>query len=260
MSPASFDPTAPGALSVLVLWALRVGGVLLVAPLFSARNIPAMLKAALLVLLAIVLLPAALAHTVEGARITAATFFSETLVGFAIGLGAAVFVGAAEVMGDVLALQTGLSSASVFDPLGQQSVSTLGQFTQLFALALLLTLNGHLVILEALAASTVAIPVGGALELERGLASMIALGGHLFSLGLRFAAPVVAVVLISNVALGILARVAPQLNVLMVAFPVQIGLGLFTLALSIPLIATAFTSWPTAYEAMLSTLLTALGR
>lgn len=260
MSVASFDPTAPGAIELVVLWAMRIGGLLLVAPVFSGRNLPMMLRASLLVLLTVVMLPAALGHTVEAPRITAATILSETLVGFAIGLGAAVFIGAAEVAGDVLSIQTGLSSASVLDPMTMESTPTLGQFAHLFAISLLLALNGHLLIVEALAASVAAVPVGGAIALEPGLGAMVALGTTLFALGLRFAAPVVAVVLITNVALGILARVAPQLNMLIVAFPIQIGIGLFTLAVSIPLIATSFVSWPGAFESVLSTLLGALGR
>lgn len=260
MSTIGFDPTAPGAMSLLVLWGVRLSGLLLIAPVFSARTVPMMVRAALLLVLLIVLLPAALAHAVETPRLTPVTIGYELLIGFALGLGAAIFIAAAELTGDALAFQTGLSSANVLDPLTQQSMPSLGQFMQLFALTLLVSADGHLVMLEALAASAAVAPVGGAIDAVPGLQAMVLLGGTLFTLGLRFAAPVIAVVLISNIALGILGRVAPQLNILMVAFPVQIGVGIFTLAVALPLLATFFASWPLEYESVLSSLLSAFGR
>lgn len=260
MSTLGFDPTAPGAMPLLILWGVRLSGLILIAPIYSARTIPVMARTALLLLLIVVLLPAALTQTTEPPRLTPATIFSELLVGFALGLGAAIFIGAAEVAGDALAFQTGLSSANVLDPLTQQSVPALGQFMQLLAVTLLVTADGHLIMLEAVAASATVIPVGAPIDASPGIGEMLRLGGTLFSLGVRFAAPVIAVVLVSNLALGILGRVAPQLNILMVAFPVQIGVGIFTLAFAVPLLATFFTTWATAYESVISGLLSAFGR
>jgi flagellar biosynthetic protein FliR len=113
--------------------------------------------------------------------------------------------------------------------------------------------------LEALAASVRAIPIGGAIQLQAGLASMVGLGSTLFMLGLRFAAPILAVILLGNVALAILTRVAPQVNVLSVAFPLQIGLGLFAFASSIPLIGAFFVGWRPMYEDIVVHLLRGLG-
>ena len=125
--------------------------------------------------------------------------------------------------------------------------------------ALLLASNAHHLMLEALAASVRTIPVGGSIHLQAGLATMVGLGSTLFMLGLRFAAPILAVVLLGNVALAILTRVAPQVNVLSVAFPLQIGLGLFAFAASIPLIGAFFVGWPTMYEDMVVHLLRGFG-
>ena len=81
---------------------------------------------------------------------------------------------------------------------------------------------------------------------------MVAMAGELFVLGLRFAAPVIAVILVGNVSLAILGRAAPQLNILSVAFPIQIGLGLFALAATIPVIAMFMNGWTGTYQSMLS--------
>jgi flagellar biosynthetic protein FliR len=241
-----------------ILFGARVGGLVMIAPVFSSRTVPMMVKTSMLVLLTLLLAPAAIAQVVDAPSITPATMLSETLIGFAIGLGVAVFVGAAEAAGDLLAVQIGLSGASTLDPLTQHSVPVLGQFASLFAVTLLLAFDAHLLMLDAVASSARYIPVGSSLDLEAGLVTMVRLGSMLFALGLQFAAPVIATVLVANVALAVLSRAAPSLNVLAVAFPIQIGVGLFALAASIPLIATSFTDWPTAYDGVLTRVLGAL--
>ena len=88
---------------------------------------------------------------------------------------------------------------------------------------------------------------------------MVGLGSGLFAAGLRFAGPVVAAVLVANTALALLGRAAPSLNVLSVAFPVQIAVGLFALAAALPFLAPAFAGWGEGYAEMLSTVFIALG-
>lgn len=251
------DLLAPASVGAVVLFAARVSGLVMVAPVFSAKSLPMMLRATLIVLLTWLLAPVALKSAQGAVPLTPAVLLSETLVGFAIGFGVALLVGAAEVMGDLLSVQIGLSGAAVLDPLTNQQVPVLGQFSNLFALALLLAMDAHLVMLDALAASTRVLPVGGATDMPAGAAALVGLGGSLFVLGLRFAAPIIAVVLLANAALAIMGRAAPQLNVLAVAFPVQIGLGLLALFAALPLIATYFINWEPSYDAALTRVFSA---
>jgi flagellar biosynthesis protein FliR len=250
----TFDLFAPGSAPALALFGARVSGLVLVAPVFSARLIPVTLRTALVVLITVLLQPVAMSHLTTIPALTPTALLSETLVGFAIGMGAAIFVGAAEAAGELLAIQIGLSGAAVMDPLTQTQGPALGQFLNLYSVALLLALNAHLVMLDALAASLQHVPVGGAINMEAGAASLVSLGSTLFSLGLRFAAPVVALVLIGNVALAVLSRAAPQLNILSLAFPVQIGLGLFAFAAALPMIGLWFQGWDSAYDGVLTRL------
>jgi flagellar biosynthetic protein FliR len=111
-----------------------------------------------------------------------------------------------------------------------------------------------------MAASTRMLPVGSTLNLVGGARALVTMGGQLFGLGLRFAAPVIAVILIANVSLAILGRAAPQLNILSVAFPIQIGVGLLAFAATIPVIAMFFNGWQGTYESMLSHSLGVLSR
>ena len=250
----AFDLFAPGSAPLLVLFGARVSGLVLVAPVFSARLIPVSLRTAIVVVLTVLLSPVALSHLSAPPALTPTALLSETLIGFAIGMGAAIFVGAAEAAGELLAIQIGLSGAAIMDPLTQTQGPALGQFLNLYSVALLLAFNAHLVMLDALAASLQHVPVGSAIDMPAGASALASLGSTLFALGLRFAAPVVAVVLIGNVALAVLSRAAPQLNILSLAFPVQIGLGLFAFGAALPMIALWFQGWSGAYDGVLTRL------
>lgn len=238
---------AAGA-SVAALVLLRLTGLLWLAPLFSGRMIPGTVRTALAVVLTALVWPAAVdAVDVTAVRLTAATVLVELGVGLSLGMGAAIFVGAAESAGDTIAVQMGLSGANVVDPSSQTQLPVLGQLLGMFATMLILSTGGHLVILRALHGSLELVPPGHPVDVQRGALAVVALGGRLLSLGLQFAAPVVAAMMMANAALGILARTVPQLNILMVAFPIQIAVGLFVLAATLPVIASAFAAWPDAY-------------
>ena len=239
---------APTSVATLVLLVFRVGGLVLAAPVFSARMMSVMLKTSIVVVLSWLLHPMALGAAGGEVRLTTGHVLAEMLVGLAMGLGAAVLVGAAEAMGDLLAVHIGLSGASSLDPLTNISVPVLGQFANLFAVTLMLSVDGHLVMLGALAKSLQMIPVGSDPNLAAGASAMVAMGSSLFVIGLRFAAPVLATVLLANVALAILTRAAPQLNVLSIAFPIQIAVGLFAFAASIPAIGSFYLGWNGVYN------------
>ncbi len=213
------DLFAPGSAAVAVLLAMRMTGLMLIAPVFSAKTVPVALRTALLVLFTVLIQPVAYASAHGIPQITPASAVGELLVGFAIGLGVALLVGAAETAGDLIAIQIGLSGASLLDPFSNVSSPVLSNFFSLFVITLLLALNVHLAMLEAIGSSLRAVPIGSAMNIQSGLGAMLSLGGTLFVSGLQFAAPVLATVMIGNVALAVLSRAAPQLNILSVAFP-----------------------------------------
>jgi flagellar biosynthetic protein FliR len=235
-SVVAFDPTAPGAAAAALLCAARVGGLMLVAPVFSSQTTPKLMRVGMLVIFAALLTPIAFAAR-PAASVTAATLASETLIGAAIGLGAAILVAAAETAGDVMAVQMGLSGSAILNPLDMSQVPVLGVFCQMFAVTVLLSFNLHHDMLRALADSLAALPVGSSIAAENGLGAMVQLGSALFMFGVRFAAPVIAVILVVNIALALLGKAAPQLNLLTVSFPVQIAVGLIAFGAVLPAIA-----------------------
>src|SRR5205085_3819506 len=153
--------------------------------------------------------------------------------------------------------QIGLSGAAVLDPVNNSSENVLGTFGNLFAIALLFAVDAHLVMIDAVARSVHLIPIGSGLHAV-GLLAMVHSATTLFSLGLQFAAPVIAAVLIANTALAILTRAAPQLNVLSVAFPIQIGVGLVALGGSVPFIGAFYHGWSGVYNNTIDHVLSAL--
>ena len=245
-----FDLFAPGSPQTLVLLAARVGGMVAIAPVFSMKSVPVTVRTAIVVLLTALLQPMALAQTMVAPAVTPETFVGESLVGLALGLGAALLVGAASVAGDLMGMQVGLSGAAILDPVNNTSENVLGVFGNLFAITLLLAVDAHLVMIDAVAKSVQMIPIGGGIH-AIGIYAMVRSASILFGLGLQFAAPVVAAVLVANCALAILSRAAPQLNILSVAFPVQIGIGLVALGASIPFIGAFYHGWSGVYTEML---------
>jgi flagellar biosynthetic protein FliR len=239
---------APGNGEILALLFARVAGLVMIAPMFTSKAVPVAVKTAITLLLTLLLHPLAAAAT-QGVipQITPETVIGETLIGFALGLGAALLVGASSLAGELMGVQVGLSGAAVLDPINNSQGNVLGTFTNLFAITLLFAVDAHLVMIDAIGRSLNVISLGGGLH-AAGLLAMVKSGSVLFGLGLQFAAPVVAAVLVGNTALAILTRAAPQLNLFSVAFPIQIGIGLTALAAAIPFIGAFYHGWTGVYN------------
>ncbi|MGV3710136.1 MAG: flagellar biosynthetic protein FliR [Gemmatimonas sp.] len=231
------DFFAPGVSAAVVLTALRVGGLFLVAPVWSAKPIPMKLRAALIVIFAVMLAPSSTAGVdLEHLRITPATFLSESAIGLVVGLSAALFIAGAEAAGEQMTVAIGLSGAAIFDPVNNTQGAILAQFMQMLALLIVLMAGGHMIMLRALSDTFRVLPLGAAIDLGAGLYAFVPTARTIFTSGMQFAAPVIAAVLVLNIALAILGRAAPKLQIMSVAFPLQIGVGLLTLAGSLALI------------------------
>lgn len=235
----------------------RVGGLMLVAPLLSSRALTPQLRAGIAVLLTLFLVPHVVSLPADFV-LGPTALLTEAFVGFGIGFGAAILLAAAELAGEVLAVQTGLSGATALDPLTGQGTGVLGQLLRLFALLLFLVTGGHLVLLEALAASYDVVPAGAPIVASTGVTEIATTFGLLFAQGLQFAAPIIAAVSVGYMALGVLARTSPQLNMLAVAFPLQIGLGLLVLGSILPVAATFYAAWPDHVAGLAARFLAAL--
>jgi flagellar biosynthesis protein FliR len=252
------NPFEPGPAAAIALFTTRIGGMMLVAPVYSSRTIPMPVRTAILVVIVAAASPLVLSQGTTPA-VGAATLMSELLIGFALGLGAAIIVGSAQIAGDVLAFQMGLSGAATLDPLTGQQATAVADLFMLMVVTLILSMNGHILVLEGLAESVSAVPLGSAIAARESALSLAGVGATMLATGVQIAAPVMAAVFVGNLAMGVLARTAPQLQVFMLAYPLQIVIGTAALALAIPLIGVTFTHWPDEYRGFVSNLFDTLG-
>lgn len=233
-------PTLPTQLGGMLLVFMRVGAILLSAPFFGSRSIPAPLKIGLTALVSLLLVPVvdirSVVLPVELIPWVLAVG-GEVLLGITIGLMVRLLFSAASMAGEFMGLEVGLSLPSVLNPdLGEQS-SVLQTLVELFTLFVFLSTEAHHLLLRGLAHSFRVVPLLGWEFGGSSVAAMVQLSGELWPMALRISAPLVAAQFLVKVALALLARAAPQMNVFMVGFPLQIGVGLLTLAFMLPLVA-----------------------
>jgi flagellar biosynthetic protein FliR len=232
--PELVSAHAPTFLLVLC----RIGGMTLLAPILGHRGLPAPHRAAFGAMLALVLTPvvgpveeSAVHHPVALVLAVAA----ELLVGVTIGLAAYLIMAAVQIAGEVIGLQIGFGIAASFDPsLGEQA-TVVTRLLDAIALLVFLSVNGHHLLLRVVTGSFERLRPGAALAFDPAVAGAItALGAKLFRSGLELAAPLVAILVVVNVVLALLARVAPQTNVFLVGLPLTVAAGVLGLIEGLP--------------------------
>ena len=220
-----------------LLWPLtRILGLITASPLFGNNAVPVSMKVSLGVLLATIMapvvpaIPAADPMSMAGLLI----LMQELLIGAAMGFSMRIVFAAIEFAGEVASMTMGLGFATFFDPNSAGRSSAIGQLLALVATMAFLAVNAHLVLLSALAESFVTLPISATPMSIGAPLELIKWGGRIFSAGLQLSLPIIAALLITNVALGILTRAAPQLNLFGIGFPVTLGVGMLTISLVMP--------------------------
>jgi flagellar biosynthetic protein FliR len=220
-----------------LLWPfLRVLALMSSAPLLSHRAVPARAKIGLALLVA-VLLAAGLPSAPTAPLFSAASLMllaQQVLVGLALGLSMRIAFAAVELAGDLIGLQMGLGFATFFDPQTSAQTPIVGGLLSVASMLVFLSLDGPLLMLAGLADSFELAPVGADFYASLRWDRVSLLGAEMFALGLQLALPLLTTMLLCNIALGVMARAAPQLNLFSVGFPVTLLTGLALLALSAP--------------------------
>lgn len=219
----------------------RVFGMLASAPIFSNRAQPARIRLVfgLVITLALVPVLPPMPAVAPGSWIGLAVLAQQMLIGLLLGFTLRVAFAAIDVTGELIGMQMGLSFAVLYDPQHGGQTPVLAEFLGLFVMLVFLAMNGHLLVLATLAESFKLLPVSATPFAAAGFASLLAWAGTLFATGLLLALPLIAALLIANLGMGVLARVAPQLNIFAVGFPVTLLAGLFVLMFSIPYFGAA---------------------
>lgn len=222
-----------------VLWPfLRVLALFSVAPVFSMRAIPTRARIGLAFFIALcaqATLPEQPVISVNG-REALGALLQQVSVGIAIGFAVRLVFAAIELAGEVIGLQMGLNFASFFDPVSNAQISAVARFFSNMALLLFVVINGHLMVLMAVVKSFERFPVQSHWLAGVGPLRLHELGGALFSSALWIALPMVALLLFVNLTLGVISRIAPQMNIYAVGFPVTLTVGLLGIVATLPML------------------------
>lgn len=247
----------PSHLVSFFLVLCRVAGVLAVAPLLGSERLPARMKAALGLAVAFVLMPAAGARAqAAGAPALALLAAGELVVGLAIGFGARLVFAAVNAAGELADLQAGFGFAGILSPQSGEHASIIGQLQMALAWLIFLGANGHHVVLHGLGASLAAVPLGA--DVAGCGPALVEATGAVMAAAVRVAAPVVGAVLLADLALGLLTRAAPQMNLIAVGFPIKLAIGLYVTILTLPLLASTHRGLLGMTEAVVRSVLVAL--
>lgn len=224
----------PGLLVGFVLALVRASAWLVVAPPFNSRVIPSRVKIGLAGALALAVAPRVAGWTMPTdvpGLVGAVTL--QIAIGLSLGFVANVLFSALQAAGSFLDLFGGFTIAQAYDPLSLAQSSVLGRAYQLLAVTILFAIDGHLVLVNGFIRSFQAVPPSGVAlgDLSRLILEQV---GLLFLAAVQIAAPLVAALFLTELALGLLSRAAPQLNVFMLGFPLKILLTLLLVGITLP--------------------------
>ena len=228
-------------LQMFFLIFMRVGAILMTMPIFKSKSIPVLFKAGLALAASAVLFPILkieIFPVFDNILTLAIGLLGEILLGISIGLAVnMIFVGL-QLAGNLAGYQMGLALARVMDPSANQQIPLLAQFYQMFALLIFLTVNAHHWFLRALAESYQMVPPFGFHFSGSLLNQLMGMAGNMFVIAIQVGAPVIAAMLLTSMAFGLVARTVPQMNVFIVAMPLKIGIGLFFIGVSLPYLSS----------------------
>ncbi|HNO75900.1 MAG TPA: flagellar biosynthetic protein FliR [Nitrosomonas mobilis] len=220
-----------------LIWPLtRILALIASAPLLGSSSIPAQVKLGLAVMLAILIAPTlpTLPLIDPGSGAGFIIVLQQIVIGLAMGFAMRIVFSAVEAAGEIVGLQMGLGFATFFDPQQSGQMQLIGRFFGLFATLVFLAIDGHLQLIALLVQSFAILPIGMVGIPSPTFVTLANWGAEIFMMGLRLALPVLTALLATNLALGVLTRAAPQLNIFAVGFPLTLSIGLLMISLSLP--------------------------
>lgn len=233
------------------MYFLRVTSLLVTAPMFGHQTIPVQVKVALGLFFAFVLFSFN-ANTLHIVNQTVVGLFllgiQEVLAGASIGFAISIIFGGVRYAGELIGYEMGFSMATMIDPETSQSFPIISELLYLFLLMIFIALNGPHFILQSLHASYSIIPMGEWNVSGATITSIIGITGQMFIIAVKIAAPIIVSMFLANVALGILNKAMPQMNIFGVMFSLKIGMGIIVLSATIPVIAFVFKKLLTVFE------------
>jgi flagellar biosynthetic protein FliR len=236
---------------------MRVGIIIFLLPLFGAKGIPMMWKAGFSMIIAVILTP-----VVPSPKMFPETFpeivigmISEMTMGLILSLGIKMLLTSVQMAGQFLSFQMGFAMARAMDPQTGVQSTVLTQLLYLFTVLIFFSSDGHHLFIHALAISFEIVPPNSFTFHPELSVEVTKISGMMFLLGLKIAAPIVVALFLSNLCLGIVARTVPQVNILMVGFPINITIGLILFSLIVTNFAPIVTGLIQKMDEALNVLL-----
>lgn len=225
-------------LAAVVYPFVRIAALIGTAPVLNDPSVPRRVKVALAIFVTILVAPGV--DAVPDVALLSGDGFllvaRQLLIGAAMGFSMRLAFAAIEYAGDVIGFQMGLSYATLIDPETNAQTPLIGSLLRYFASLAFLVANGPLMMIAGVSESFHGLPIAGTGGLFGDWQNLVLQGATVFTLALHMALPVIAALLLTNVALGVMTRAAPQLNLFSIGFPITITVGLVVLVLSMPVV------------------------
>ncbi len=220
---------------VFLLVFIRVSLILMFIPMFGSPMIPWIVKAGFSLLLSICILSSMNVNieTLSNGMLFL-SIISDFVVALSIGIIARFIFDGIQLAGEFISYEMGFTVVNIIDPLSNVQVSLLSQLKQLIAILVFFGINAHYLLIKVIFESFKYIPLGKPVFSEGVFENIIKLSSKIFLLGFRLSVPVIITMFIVNIALGIMNKVMPQLNIFILSFPIYIGLGLLIMGIFMP--------------------------
>ena len=222
---------------------LRALALFTALPVLGTRSVPTRVRIGLSALIALAAQPS-LPEPVAVALDSPLAFLlvvQQLVIGLSLGFAVRLVFAAVEFAGELIGLQMGLNFAGFFDPMTASAATAASRFFGTMVAWLFIVANGHLLVIAALVHSFTAFPVGPEPFAFLHQVQPHRWGSEIFSTGLWIALPLITMLLFVNLVLGAISRVAPQINIFAIGFPVTLGVGLLGLLLTLPSLSQPFT-------------------
>lgn len=236
-----------------VLAAIRVLAAIMFNPLLGSARVPAPARLGIGLFSTLVIFPAGGPYEAP-AVVGPLEVAGEALVGLLAGFGITLIFGAIQFMAGLIGINSGFSFAQTLNPLFEGGGGVIETFITAFALLVFVQINGHHLFLIGLRELFDVVPVGEVTSIPGSMEALLTVSSGLFSAGLKLALPIMAALLLADLGLGLLSRVAPQFNLFALEMPAKMMLGVLALALSLPIIvprlAALFRTAPSVMQQM----------
>lgn len=204
------------------------------APVFGGAFAPPHVRVGLTVLLAFTMLPTVTIPAVGSSTALVMVVMRELAIGLAIGLSMRALIAGAEMAGHLTATQIGFTYGAIVDPQSGVRNNMVAVLYANIALVTFFAIDGHHALIRAMASSYTALPIGTSGVNESLVKAVTEMLGVVFVLGVRFAMPVIIVLLVVELAMGLISRTAPMLNLMVVGVPLRVVVGLLVVATVLP--------------------------